>query len=364
VVLLALLAIPMAGLKLALPNDGSGDPSTSQRKAYDMVAEGFGPGQNNPFVVVVDGSDIEDEGQRIDAFNGLVNQIRGVDDVSTALISPGDLSTAKDTAIISVLPASSSGDEATQQLVKDLRGMESQVKENTGLTYGVTGQTAIEIDVSDQLSSALLPYLLVVVGLAFILLMIVFRSILVPLTAALGFLLSIGATFGTTVAIFTNGDFGLVSNPQPLVSFLPIILIGIVFGLAMDYQVFLVSRMREAYVHGTPAKEAIVSGFSHSARVVAAAAAIMISVFAAFMLQDMVFIKAMGFALAIAVFFDAFIVRMTLIPAVLALLGDRAWWLPKWLDKILPDVDIEGEKLNKVLAAEQAEFDKREEVSV
>ncbi|WP_207841696.1 MMPL family transporter [Williamsia soli] len=359
IVILGLLAIPIGGLKLGLPNDGNGDPSTTQRKAYDLVAEGFGPGQNNPFVVVADGSGIADEGQRIEAFNGLVNQIKGVDDVATAVISPGDLNESKDTAIISVLPASASGDDATQQLVKDLRGLESSVTDRTGLTYGVTGQTAIEIDVSDQLSSALIPYLIVVVGLAFILLMIVFRSILVPLTAALGFLLSIGATFGATVAIFTNGDLGLVGNPQPLVSFLPIILIGIVFGLAMDYQVFLVSRMREAYVHGTPAKEAVVSGFSQSARVVAAAAAIMVSVFAAFMLQDMVFIKAIGFALAAAVIFDAFIVRMTLIPAVLAMLGDKAWWLPKWLDKILPNVDIEGEKLNKTLAAEQAESDER-----
>jgi RND superfamily putative drug exporter len=300
----------------------------------------------------------------MDAFNGLVDQIKGVDDVSTAVISPGDLNAAKDTAIISVLPASASGEDATKDLVENLRDMESEVAANTGLTYGVTGQTAIEIDVSDQLSSALVPYLIVVVGLAFILLMIVFRSILVPLTAALGFLLSIGATFGATVAIFTNGDLGLVNNPQPLVSFLPIILIGIVFGLAMDYQVFLVSRMREAYVHGMPAKHAVVSGFSHSARVVAAAAAIMISVFAAFMLQELVFIKAIGFALAVAVIFDAFIVRMTLIPGLLLLLGDKAWWLPKWLDKILPDVDIEGDKLNKTLAAEQAELDKRDEVSV
>jgi RND superfamily putative drug exporter len=364
IIVLALIAIPVAGLKLGLPNDGSADPGATERKAYDLITEGYGPGQNNPFVVVVDGSDIADEGERLDAFNDLVDQIKGVDDVSTAVISPGDLDAAKDTAIISVLPSSGSGEDATTDLVENLRGMESEVTENTGLTYGITGQTAIEIDVSDQLSSALIPYLIVVVGLAFILLMIVFRSILVPLTAALGFLLSIGATFGATVAIFTNGDLGLVANPQPLVSFLPIILIGIVFGLAMDYQVFLVSRMREAYVHGMPAKQAVVSGFSHSARVVAAAAAIMISVFAAFMLQDLVFIKAIGFALAVAVIFDAFIVRMTLIPGLLLLLGDKAWWLPKWLDKILPDVDIEGDKLNKTLAAEQAELDKQQGVSV
>mgnify|MGYP002720289845 FL=1 len=220
-----------------------------------------------------------------------------------------------------------------------------QVQRTTGVSYGVTGQTAIELDVSDRLSGSLLPYLLVVVGLAFILLIIVFRSILVPLTAALGFLLSVAATFGVTVALFTDGVLGIVNNPQPVVSFLPIMMVGIVFGLAMDYQVFLVTRMREAYVHGADAKQAVIVGYRHSARVVAAAAAIMISVFAAFMLQDMAFIKVMGFALAAAVFFDAFVVRMTLMPAVLTLLGDKAWWLPRWLDRLLPNVDVEGEAL-------------------
>ena len=191
---------------------------------------------------------------------------------------------------------------------------------DSGVTYGVTGQTALEIDVSERLQDALVPYLAVVVGLAFLLLMVVFRSILVPLTATLGFLLSVLATFGATVFLFQEGGLGLVSNPQPIVSFMPIFLIGVVFGLAMDYQVFLVSRMREAYVHGADASEAIVTGFKYGARVVAAAAVIMISVFAAFMLEPDAFIKSIGFALAAAVFFDAFVVRMVLIPAVMALL--------------------------------------------
>ena len=203
---------------------------------------------------------------------------------------------------------------------------------------------AIQTDVSDKLTGALPIYLIVVVGLAFVVLMVVFRSILVPLMATVGFLLSILATLGSTIAIFQNGLFGIVEG-QPLVSFMPVIVIGIVFGLAMDYQVFLVTRMREAYVHGIPAKEAVVDGFRHGARVVAAAAAIMISVFAAFMLQGNALIGSIGFALAAAVFFDAFLVRMTLIPALLYLLGDRAWWLPGWLDRILPRVDVEGESL-------------------
>jgi RND superfamily putative drug exporter len=173
--------------------------------------------------------------------------------------------------------------------------------------------------------------------------------VLVPLTATLGFLLSVAATFGATVAVFQEGWGGIISNPQPIVSFMPIFLIGVVFGLAMDYQVFLVTRMREEYVHGATAKQAVTVGFNHGARVVSAAAVIMLSVFAAFIAEPNSFIKSIGFALAAAVFFDAFVVRMVIIPSVMALLGDKAWWLPKWLDKILPNVDIEGEKLKKVL---------------
>uniref|UniRef100_UPI003D8B8A8D MMPL family transporter n=1 Tax=Gordonia sp. B7-2 TaxID=3420932 RepID=UPI003D8B8A8D len=345
VVVMLLLAIPMAGLKLALPNNGTADPSTTQRQAYDLVSEKFGPGYNGPLVVVADGRNIEDQTERVRTFNSLVEDLKKVDGVSNVWIGADGLNQSRDTAVISVLPTHASDDEATHDLVGTLRSMESTVQRTTGISYGVTGQTAIELDVSDRLSESLVPYLLVVVGLAFILLIIVFRSILVPLTAALGFLLSVAATFGVTVALFTDGALGIINNPQPVVSFLPIIMIGIVFGLAMDYQVFLVTRMREAYVHGADAKQAVIVGYRHGARVVGAAAAIMISVFAAFMLQDMAFIKVMGFALAAAVFFDAFVVRMTLMPAVLTLLGDKAWWLPRWLDRILPNVDVEGEAL-------------------
>ena len=192
-----------------------------------------------------------------------------------------------------------------------------------------------------------------VIGLAFLLLMLVFRSVLVPLTATLGFLLSVLATLGATVLVFQEGHLGLVEG-QPLVSFMPIIVIGIVFGLAMDYQVFLVTRMREAYVHGASAREAVVDGFRHGARVVSAAATIMISVFAAFMLQDNALIQSIGFALAAAVFLDAFVVRMVLIPSVMYLLGDAAWWLPKWLDRLLPNVDIEGERLTAMRVPDDA----------
>ena len=191
------------------------------------------------------------------------------------------------------------------------------------------------------------------IGLAFILLMIVFRSILVPLTATLGFLLSVLATLGATVAVFQEGAFGLMEG-QPIVSFMPIFLIGVVFGLAMDYQVFLVTRIREAYVHGSSAKRGGRRRLPQQARVVTAAALIMTSVFAAFMLQDDPIVKSMGFALAMAVLFDAFVVRMMLIPALMYLLGDKAWWLPKWLDRLLPNVDVEGDSLLKYRNAQQA----------
>ncbi|MFC7482784.1 MMPL family transporter [Luedemannella flava] len=195
-------------------------------------------------------------------------------------------------------------------------------------------------------------YLLLVVGLSVLLLMLVFRSVLVPIKAALGFLLTVGATFGLTVLVFQQGhlrDLVGLDAPGPLVSFLPILLIGILFGLAMDYEVFLVSRMREDYVHGDTAQQATVNGMGHGARVVTAAALIMTSVFAGFILVEDPVIKSMGFALAIGVVIDAFIVRMTIVPAVMSLLGRAAWWLPRWLSRILPNVDIEGEGLRRHL---------------
>ena len=249
-------------------------------------------------------------------------------------------------AQILVTPSSAPDDPATEDLLADLRGGQAGIEAETGTTTGVTGLTAITTDVSDRLADALPIYLTVVIGLAFILLMIVFRSVLVPLTATLGFLLSVLATLGVTVAVFQEGAFGIMEG-QPIVSHMPIILIGVVFGLAMDYQVFLVTRIREAHVHGYPMREAVVDGFRNSARVVTAAATIMTAVFAAFMLQDDPIVKSMGFALAVAVVFDAFVVRMALIPALLYLMDEKAWWLPRWLDRLLPNVDVEGEKLER-----------------
>jgi RND superfamily putative drug exporter len=340
---LGVLAVPAKNLQLSLPSDSTAPAQTTQRKAADLVDEGFGAGRNAPLLVVVDASSIAEAPARQAAYGKVLAWAAQHDNVANVQIV--GMNKAGDGAQMLLTPTGGPDSTETLDLLQDLRDGQGSVAAATGTRIGVTGLTAVNVDVSERLSDAMPVYLAVVIGLAFVLLMLVFRSILVPLTATLGFLLSVLATFGATVLIFQEGVGGL-ADPAPMVSFLPILLIGIVFGLAMDYQVFLVSRMREAYVHGASAREAVVEGFRHGSRVVAAAAAIMISVFAAFMLQETALVKAMGFALAAAVFFDAFVVRMTLIPALMKLMGDKAWWLPRWLDRILPDVDIEGERLN------------------
>lgn len=348
VVALGALAVPAKDLHLALPSDSTAAADTSQRKAADLIADGFGAGQEARMVVVVDGREITDPKQAPATYGQVAAWLGDLDGVANAQVI-GINSDATGAQVV-VTPTTGAADEATEELLGSIReGIPTQ-EEQTGTTIGVTGLTAIQTDVSEKLQEALVPYLAVVVGLAFILLMLVFRSILVPLTATLGFVLSTLATLGATVLVFQKGTLGLVDG-APLVSFLPILMIGIVFGLAMDYQVFLVTRMREAYVHGESAREAVVDGFRHGARVVTAAAAIMISVFAAFILQPDNLIKSMGFALATAVLLDAFIVRMVLIPALMYLLGDAAWAMPKWLQRVLPNVDVEGEALTRRTAA-------------
>ncbi|MEP7330549.1 MAG: MMPL family transporter [Terracoccus sp.] len=347
VVLLGSLTIPAAGLHLALPTDSTASSDTTARRAADLIDSAFGPGRNVPLLLVVDARQAGDAKATGQAISNVTAWAAKQNDVKNAQVI--GLNKAGNGAQILITPQSGADDVATEQLLTVLRDGQAAQEKMTRTTLGVTGLTAIQTDVSDRLSGALAPYLAIVVGLAFILLMMVFRSVLVPLTATLGFLLSVLATIGTTVLFFQNGLFGLF-EPAPIMSFTPILVIGIVFGLAMDYQVFLVTRMREAYVHGASAKQAVVEGFRFSARVVTAAAAIMISVFSAFILQDQALIQSIGFALAVAVLFDAFIVRMTLIPAVMNLMGEKAWWLPTWLDRLLPNVDVEGESLTRARA--------------
>jgi RND superfamily putative drug exporter len=343
VVGLGAIALPLQSLHLAFPTDGTASVDTTQRRASDLVADAFGPGRDAPLLVVVDARDVP-AADRPAAYGAVTAWAARQDGVVNAqVVAQNERGTG---AQVLVTPATGADDTATEDLLLDLRDSQAGIERETGTSTGVTGLTAITTDVSERLSDALPRYLAVVIGLAFLLLTLVFRSVLVPLTATLGFLLSVLATLGATVAVFQEGAFGLLEG-QPIVSFMPIFLIGLVFGLAMDYQVFLVSRMREAHVHGATTREAVVDGFRNSGRVVAAAAVIMTSVFAAFMLIDEPIVKSMGFALAVAVVFDAFVVRMTLIPALMYLLGEKAWWLPAWLDRLLPEVDVEGEKLDR-----------------
>ncbi|WP_406008446.1 MMPL family transporter [Streptomyces sp. NBC_00637] len=343
VVGLGTIAVPATQLELGLPDDGSQPTSTTQRRAYDLLSEGFGPGFNGPLMIVVDAKNSDDPKA---AATAVTDGIKDLADVAT--VTPAMFNKAGDTATITVIPGSKPSSTQTEDLVHAIRDQGVDVKADTGAQVLVTGTTAMNIDFSQKLNDALIPYLGLVVGLAFLLLIVVFRSILVPLKAALGFLLSVLAALGAVVAVFQWGWLsGLIGVEEtgPIMSMMPIFMVGVVFGLAMDYEVFLVTRMREAYVHGESPSQAIVTGFRHSAKVVAAAAIIMMAVFGGFISSTESMIKMIGFGLAIAVFFDAFIVRMAIVPAVLALLGKKAWWLPKWLDRALPNVDVEGEGL-------------------
>ncbi|MFE7777305.1 MMPL family transporter [Streptomyces sp. NPDC057445] len=338
---LGAVAVPAASLELGLPGEGTMAPHTTQRKAYDMLSDSFGPGFNGPLTVVVEAKDANTAAEQV---RTALETVRGVDAVSPVTANPSG-----DTALVNVIPDTGPTDTRTEDLVRSLRGMAGGLESRTGAAeILVAGQTAMFIDFSQTLDDALLPYLCLVVGLAFLLLMVVFRSVLVPLKAALGFLLSVAAALGAVVAVFQWGwlaDLFGVDQPGPVMSTLPIFMIGVVFGLAMDYEVFLVSRMREAYVHGARPGEAVVTGFRYGGRVVSAAAIIMTSVFSGFIVEDNDFVKMIGFGLAAAVLFDAFVVRMAVVPALFALLGKSAWWLPKWLDRLLPNIDVEGDKL-------------------
>jgi len=342
VVGLGVLTVPTHGLRLALPDNRTAPEGSHQRAAYDLTSAAFGEGANGPLLVVV-------RGTRADAVAPAVTRIvaaaRKLPDV--AAVSPGGANKAGTTAVLVVTPRSGPATDATKDLVRTLRDVLPPLATGGG-TVRVSGATAVGIDVSAKLSAAMPIYLGVVIGLSFLLLMLAFRSLLVPLKATLGFLLTIGATFGIVVAVFQWGWgsnlFG-VDRPGPLVSFLPIIMMGVLFGLAMDYEVFIVSRVREEFVHGLDPTAATVEGVGHGARVVTAAALIMSSVFAGFVLVEDPIIKTIGFGLAIGVLIDAFVVRMTLVPAVLTLIGRVAWAFPRWLDRATPHVDIEGAEL-------------------
>lgn len=348
VVGLAILTIPAQDLRLALPTNGSAPHGSSQRLAFELLDEHFGPGYNGPLLVTADIITSTDPLGLVEDIKSDIEQVDGV--AAIGLATPNRTA---DTAIWQVIPSSGPSDEATHDLVDEIRGMAPKWKDEHGIDVKITGLTAGGIDVSDQLTKALLPFGLAVVGLSVLLLMIVFRTIVVPLKATLGFLLSTGAAFGAVVAVFQWGWLGPMVNldqPGPLMSFLPIMVIAVLFGLSMDYEVFLMSRMKEEYVQFGDPHKAIVDGFVGSSRVVTAAAVIMLAVFAAFVPEGDPGVRPIAFALAIGVFVDAFLIRMLFAPAVLELFGAQSWVLPKRLEKVMPHLDVEGEALHQRVA--------------
>lgn len=345
VALLGTLAIPALSLDLNLPDGGSEPVASTQRQAYDLITDGFGPGYNGPLVIAVDITQTVDI---LDDLESIASDLRALDGVD--YVSQGFPDEGLDTAIIQVTPTTAPDSLETKELVQTIRELAPAIEARYDTPISVTGTTAVSIDISNRLTDALIPFGVIVVGLSVILLMMVFRSVLVPIKAALGFLLSVVASFGVVVAVFQWGwlsELLHVETPGPILSFMPIILMAVLFGLAMDYEVFLVSGMREEYVRTGDAKYAVSRGFANGARVVTAAALIMFFVFFAFVPEGSGVIKPIALGLAVGIAFDAFLVRMTLVPALMTLFGRAAWWMPAWLGRLLPDVDIEGEQLRE-----------------
>ena len=368
-VIAAVASIPVASMQLALPDDGTQREGTGPRQAYDMISDAFGPGANGPLMVVVDTANASNPEQAVNQVTTAVSDVKT--DIQTVIpaapVEPqGGGQQAQQAyqqqvqayqnqlqqaqyALVTVVPKSGPSSADTTQLVHDIRDALKPVQAETGAATYVTGQTAVGVDVSQKLADVFPLYLGLVVGLAFILLMVLFRSILVPLKAVLGFLLTVGISLGATVAVFQWGwaaeVFG-IDKTGPIMAMMPILIVGILFGLAMDYEVFLVSRMREEFHHGAEATQAVVTGFRHGARVVTAAAIIMIGVFLGFMTSGEIMMITIAFSLAFGILADAFLVRMTLVPAVMAVAGKAIWWLPSWLQRILPTIDVDGDSLD------------------
>jgi RND superfamily putative drug exporter len=345
VIVLVIVALPALSMRLGLPDGSSEAQDSTQYRAFSLIQEKFGAGVNGPLLVVAELPEAITDDELLAEQVRIGNQLLAQNDVTA--VAP--IGASEDDTLIAfqVIPGDGPNSESTEQLVRDLRDLSPL---DGDVTLGVAGSASGNIDISEKLAQALPGYLAVVIGLSLIIMVFVFRSILVPITATLGFVLSLFATFGGITAIYQWGWLGAVfgvHDPAPILSFLPTILVGILFGLAMDYQLFLVSGMREAYAHGAPARLAVQRGVHAGRTVVIAAAIIMISVFAGFIFSNSAIIRTMGFGLAFGVLVDAFVVRMLLIPAVMHLMGESAWWLPKWLDRILPDVDVEGASLER-----------------
>lgn len=342
---LLVVAIPALSMRLGLPDGGSEAEDSTAYQAFTWTEDAFGAGANAPLLITAalpaDTADADVRGLQLDVARELFAQ----DDV--AAVAPVAVSDDRTLAAFQVIPAEGPNAVSTEQLVRDLRALPPV---DGDIDLGVAGAAAINIDISEGLADVLPIYLVVVVGLSFLIMVMVFRSLLVPLIATAGFVLSLFATYGAVTAVFQWGWLGGllgVHNPGPILSFLPVILVGILFGLAMDYQLFLTTGMREAWAHGSAPRLAVAQGFRAGRTVVTAAAIIMIAVFSGFIASESVIIKSMGLGLGLGVLFDAFVVRMLLVPALMHVLGGSAWWLPRWLDRIIPNVDVEGSALER-----------------
>lgn len=345
-VILILAAIPVSGMRLGIPDDGMKPNDTSEHKAYELISDNFGEGYNGQIVMLVN---TKDGGSKKDIQRDLSNMrddLKDLDNVDT--VSQARLNDNNHYALFTIIPEKGPNAKSTEDLVYDLRDYHSQAQDKYHFDTEISGQSVINIDMSEKLNNAIPVFAGVIVVLAFLLLMVVFRSILVPLKAVLGFILSLMATLGFTTLVvqdgFLGGLFG-VENTGPLLAFLPVITIGLLFGLAIDYELFLMTRVHEEYSKTGDNDHSIRVGIKESGPVIVAAALIMFSVFIAFVFQDDTMIKSMGISLAFGVLFDAFIVRMTLIPALTKLFGNASWYLPKWLGAVLPKIDVEGKAL-------------------
>ena len=337
--ILLALAAPALGMRLGFPDAGNDPPDTMTRQSYDLNAEGFGPGSNGPLVIAAELPGPEAEAQ----INSFAQTLRSDPDV--AFVPPPELNAAGDAAIVTVIPAGSPQDEATEQLVTRLRAdVIPEQLADAGIIAEVGGVTAALEDQSEYIKDRMPLFITAVIGLSFLLLLVAFHSPLISLKAGVMNLLSVGAAYGVMTLVAQGGAVGeLIGIDQevPIAPFMPVMMFAILFGLSMDYEVFLISRIREEYLKDGDTRRAIADGLAKTARVITAAAAIMVVVFLAFVTAPDTFLKLFGIGLATAIFLDATLVRMVLVPAVMQLLGDRNWWIPDWLERILPSLDVE-----------------------
>jgi RND superfamily putative drug exporter len=337
-VILLALAAPALGMRLGFPDAGNDKEGTMTRQAYDLISEGFGPGANGPLVIAAELESPQDKA----AIEGLATQLKGEEGV--AFVPPPQFNEDDSAAILTVIPTTSPQDEATQDLVDHLRDVMPEALAESGATAYLGGVTPALEDQSEYITERMPIFIIGVVGLSFLLLLVAFHAPLVSLKAGVMNLLSVSAAYGVMTMVAQGGAVGKligIDHEVPIAPFMPVMMFAILFGLSMDYEVFLVSRIREEYLKDGDTRRAVADGLAKTARVITAAAAIMVVVFLAFVASPEVFLKLFGIGLAVAIFLDATLVRMVLAPAVMQLLGHRNWWIPNWLERALPRIDVE-----------------------